>query len=143
MSSKDNYVIFNPEGGLGKIIASTAVVRNIRAAYPDHKIIVVTPWPEVYLNNPNVERVYRSGNTPYFYKDYIKGRQSIVLKGEPYFNTGHLYNKQQLVKSWCKLHNYLYLTYIISYLYVPENPYMLMKKFYRSRHSSYSSEYLD
>ena len=108
MSNKDNYVIFNPEGGLGKIIASTAVIRNIRATYPDHKIIIVTPWPEVYLNNPNVERVYRSGNTPYFYKDYIKGRESIVLKGEPYFNTGHLYNKQQLVKSWCELHNLKY-----------------------------------
>lgn len=108
MSSKDNYVIFNPEGGLGKIIASTAVVRNIKATYPDHKIIVVTPWPEVFLNNPNVERVYRSGNTPYFYKDYIRDRQSVVLKGEPYFNTGHLYNKQQLAKSWCELHNLKY-----------------------------------
>lgn len=108
MSKKDNYVIFNPEGGLGKIIASTAVVRNIKATYPDHKIIVVTPWPEVYLNNPNVERVFRSGNTPYFYKDYIKDRESIVLKGEPYFNTGHLYNKQQLIKSWCELHNLKY-----------------------------------
>lgn len=108
MSEKDNYVIFNPEGGLGKIIASTAVVRNIKATYPDHKIIVVTPWPEVYLNNPNVDRVFRSGNTPYFYKDYIKDRESIVLKGEPYFNTGHLYNKQQLVKSWCNLHDLEY-----------------------------------
>tara|TARA_R110001592_G_C13153812_1_gene748352 strand:- start:813 stop:1718 length:906 start_codon:yes stop_codon:yes gene_type:complete len=107
-TQKENYIIFNPEGGLGKIIASTAVVRNIRATYPDHKIIVVTPWPEVYLNNPNVERVFRSGNTPYFYKDYIKNRNSIVLKGEPYFNTGHLYNKQQLVKSWCKLHDLKY-----------------------------------
>lgn len=107
-AKKDNYIIFNPEGGLGKIIASTAVVRNIRVTYPDHKIIVVTPWPEVYLNNPNVERVFRSGNTPYFYKDYIKGRKSIVFKGEPYFNTGHLYNKQQLVKSWCELHNLNY-----------------------------------
>jgi uncharacterized phage-like protein YoqJ len=66
MAGKDNYIIFNPEGGLGKIIASTAVVRNIKATYPDHKIIIVTPWPEVFLNNPNVERVYRSGNTPLF-----------------------------------------------------------------------------
>ena len=26
---KDNYVIFNPEGGLGKIIASTALIKYI------------------------------------------------------------------------------------------------------------------
>ena len=102
---KNNFIIFNPEGGLGKIIASTAVVRNIKANYPDHKLIVVTPWPEVYLNNPHVWRVFRSGNNPYFYKDYIKDRESIVFKGEPYFNTGHLYNNQHLIKSWCELHN--------------------------------------
>jgi hypothetical protein len=108
MAKKDNYIIFNPEGGLGKIIASTAVVRAIKQQYIDHKIIVITPWPEVYLNNPNVFRVFRSGNTPYFYKDYIKDRASIVFKGEPYFNTGHLYNNQHLIKSWCETHNIEY-----------------------------------
>lgn len=108
MSKKDNYVIFNPEGGLGKIIASTAVVRSIKQQYPEHKLIVITPWPEVYLNNPNVYRVFRSGNTPYFYRDYIKDRSSIVFKGEPYFNTGHLYNNQHLIKSWCETHNINY-----------------------------------
>jgi hypothetical protein len=105
MPSKDNYVIFNPEGGLGKIIASTAVVRNIQQKYPEHKIIVLTPWGEVFLNNPRVHRVLQSGNTPYFYKDYLEGRDSIVLKGEPYFNTKHLYSKQHLIKSWCELYD--------------------------------------
>jgi hypothetical protein len=33
MAKKDNYIIFNPEGGLGKIIASTAVVRAIKQQY--------------------------------------------------------------------------------------------------------------
>ena len=103
--AKDNYVIFNPEGGLGKIIASTAVIRYIQKKYPDHKIIVMTPWAEVFLNNPRVYRVLKSGNTPYFYKDYLEGRESIVLKGEPYFNTQHLYSKQHLIKSWCELHD--------------------------------------
>lgn len=102
---KKEYLIFNPEGGLGKIIASTAVVRNIKATYPERKIVVVTPWPEVYLNNPDVYRVFRSGVIPYFYKDYIEGRETIVLKGEPYFNTGHIYNNQVLAESWCKTHN--------------------------------------
>ena len=105
MSKKDNYIIFNPEGGLGKIIASTAVVRNIQVKYPEHKIIVITPWAEVFLNNPRVHRVLQSGNTPYFYRDYLEGRESIVLKGEPYFCTDHLYSKQHLIKSWCELHN--------------------------------------
>ena len=105
MSKKDNYVIFNPEGGLGKIIASTAVVKAIKKKYPDHKIIVMSPWSEVFLNNPYVYRVFRAGQHPYFYKDYIEGRESIVLKGEPYFDTNHLYQKQHVVQSWCNLHD--------------------------------------
>lgn len=103
--SKTKYVVFNPEGGLGKIIASTIVARNIKKTYPDRKLIVVTPWPEVYLNNPNVYRVYRPGLTPYFYRDFIQDRDTIVLKGEPYFSTKHLYNQQHLVKTWCEFHN--------------------------------------
>lgn len=102
--SKAKYVIFNPEGGLGKIIASTIIVENIKKTYPDRKIIVVTPWPEVYLNNPNVFRVFRPGHTPYFYKDYIQDRDTIVLKGEPYFQTEHLYNRQHLTKTWSEFH---------------------------------------
>ena len=105
MSKKDNYVIFNPQGGLGKIIASTAVVKNIEKKYPDHKIIVLTPWPEVYLNNPRIHRVFKTGNTPYFYRDYLEDRESIVLQGEPYLNTNHLYGKNHLIQSWCELHN--------------------------------------
>ena len=65
----------------------------------------MTSWTEVFLNNPRVHRVFKSGNTPYFYRDYLEGRESIVLKGEPYFITDHLYSKQHLIKSWCELHN--------------------------------------
>ena len=103
--AKQNYVIFNPEGGLGKIIASTAIIKYIEKKYPDHKIIIVCPWAEVYLNNPRIERVFKSFNTPYFYKDYIQDRDSIVLKGEPYFQPKHMYQSQHLIKSWCDLFN--------------------------------------
>lgn len=103
--AKQKYVIFNPEGGLGKIIASTAVIKFIKQKYPEHKIVVITPWAEVFLNNPRVDRVLKSGMHPYFYKDYIEGRDSVVLKGEPYFNTKHLYSSQHLIKSWCELHD--------------------------------------
>jgi len=117
MSKKDNYVIFNPEGGLGKIIASTALIKFIQKKYPDHKIVVLTPWAEVFLNNPRIHRVFKSGNTPYFYRDYLEGRESIVLKGEPYFNTQHLYNKQHLIKSWCELHDLPFDGNVIPELY--------------------------
>lgn len=106
--SKDNYVVFNPEGGLGKIIASTAILKYIQKKYPEHKLIVVCPWAEVFLNNPRIHRVFKSFNTPYFYKDYILDRESIVLKGEPYFQPKHMYQSQHLVQSWCDLFNLEY-----------------------------------
>lgn len=100
----EKYIIFNPEGGLGKIIASTAVIKFIQQKYPEHKIVVVTPWPEVYANNPRIYRYFRSGNVPYFYRDYIQNKETIILKSEPYFHSGHLHNQMHIVHSWCELH---------------------------------------
>ena len=106
--AKENYIVFNPEGGLGKIIASTALIPFIIKKYPEHKLVVVSPWAEIFLNNPKIYRCYKSFNTPYFYKDYIEGRDSIVLKGEPYFQPKHMYQSQHLIKSWCDLHDLEY-----------------------------------
>ena len=99
----DKYSVFNPEGGLGKIVASTAIVTAIKKQYPDRKLIVVSPWPEPFINNPNVYRVYRSGNTPYFYRDYVQDKDTIFFKGEPYFSTGHILKQRHVVESWCEL----------------------------------------
>ena len=70
-SCADKYLIFHVEGGLGKNIASTAVVTHLKKKYPDRRIIVVSPYPEIFLNNKYIYRVYRFGATPYFYDDYI------------------------------------------------------------------------
>lgn len=98
-----SYSIFIPEGGLGKIIASTAVAENIKLAHPDRELIVVTPWPEVFLNNPHVSRLYRTGNTPYFYRDYILNKDSLIFKGEPYFITNHIHQRKHVIENWCEL----------------------------------------
>ena len=58
-SCADKYLIFHVEGGLGKNIASTAVVTHLKKKYNDRKIIVVASYPEVFLNNENIYRVYR------------------------------------------------------------------------------------
>lgn len=101
--SDEKYAVFNVEGGLGKIIASTAIAEIIKTNYPDRKLIVVTPWPEPYLNNPFVERVYRSGNHPYFYRDYILNKDTIIFKGEPYYTSDHIQKKKHIILSWCEL----------------------------------------
>jgi hypothetical protein len=96
----DKYVIVHFEGGLGKHVAGTAILEGVAKKYPDRKIILVCGYPEVFLWNPYCHRVYGLGNTPYFYYDYIKDKDSIILKAEPYSNTHHIHQRQHLIESW-------------------------------------------
>jgi hypothetical protein len=102
------YAIFHIDGGIGKHIAATAVARCIKNNHPDRELIVVCAWPEPFLNLDFVDRVYRTGNTPYFYQDYVINKDSILFKHEPYFTTDHMHAKMSLVENWCKLYNLEY-----------------------------------
>lgn len=95
------YVIFHIEGGVGKNIVASSVVKSIKSHYPDHNLIVVTGWPEVFVHNPNIFRVYKFGNIPYFYDDYIKDKNSVVLRMEPYHSEDLLYRRKSLSEIWC------------------------------------------
>lgn len=95
------YAIFHIEGGIGKNIVATSVVRAIKKTYPDREIIVVSPYPEIFLHNPNVYRVFRMGVCTYFYEDYILNKDTIVLKHEPYYSNEVLTKKCSLALAWC------------------------------------------
>lgn len=104
----EKYSIFHLEGGLGKHIAATAVAKCIKNNHPDRELIVVCAYPEVFLNLPFVDRVYRIGMTPYFYQDYIKEKDSMIFKHEPYFTNEHIHQQLPLVENWCKLYQLEY-----------------------------------
>ena len=104
----DKFTIFHIEGGLGKHVAATAVAECIKNNYPDRKLIVVCAYVEVFLNLKFIDRVYRIGMTPYFYNDYIDGKDSLIFKHEPYFTTEHIHKKMPLIENWCKLYNLNY-----------------------------------
>tara|TARA_R110000824_G_scaffold226520_4_gene414319 strand:- start:140 stop:1033 length:894 start_codon:yes stop_codon:yes gene_type:complete len=102
-SSKKKYFIWFIQGGLGKNVAATALVKSIKKSYPDRELIIVCSWPQVFLNNPNIDRVYNANNIPHFYEDYIEGKDIIVCNQEPYNQTGHVTKQQHVLKSWCEL----------------------------------------
>jgi len=102
------YSLFHIEGGLGKHIAATAVARAIKSNHPDRELIVVCAYPEIFLNLPFVSRVYRIGMTPYFYDDFINGKDTIIFKQEPYFTTDHIHKNLPLIETWCKVHGLKY-----------------------------------
>lgn len=106
--SQDKYVVFHVEGGLGKNVASTAVIKNIAEKHKDRKLIVMASFPEIFLNNPYVHRVYRLGMTPYFWEDYINGKDTIIMRREPYFETSHMMQQSPLHETWHKMYDLPY-----------------------------------
>lgn len=101
MSKK--IAVFHIEGGIGKHIAATAVIECFKNKYPEKEVIVVCAWPEVFLNNKFVSRVYKIGNAPHFYKDFIFNKDVEIFAHEPYKTTSHVTKKLHLIKSWCQM----------------------------------------
>ena len=101
--STEKYFVWQIQGGLGKNVAATSLLKSIKETYPDRKLIVVCSWPQIFLNNPHIDRVYTLGNHPYFYEDYIENKDVIVCNQEPYNQTGHITKKQHVLQSWCEL----------------------------------------
>lgn len=101
----DKYAIFHIEGGCGKNIVATSVCKSIKAAYPEHKLIVTTAYPEVFIHNPFIYRVYKFGYLPYFYEDYIHNKDSKIFRTEPYHSEDFLYRRKSLAEIWCNILN--------------------------------------
>ena len=101
----EKYFIWHIQGGLGKNIAATSLIKSLKETYSDRKLILVVSYPEVFLNNPYIDRVYHLNHTPYFYEDYIEGKDIIISKHEPYHETGHINKTKHLLENWCNLLN--------------------------------------
>ena len=86
----DKTIIFHVEGGIGKNIMATAVAAAIKKKHPDRDIITIGSWPAIWFNNPNVERFYQLGNTPYIFEDYIRDKDTLIMKQEPYHHHGYI-----------------------------------------------------
>ena len=97
------YVIWHVQGGLGKNIAASSLTKDIKEKYKDREFILVCSFPEVFLNDPNIDKVYQMGNHPYFYENYIENKDVIIFKHEPYDQTGHITRKKHLIENWCDL----------------------------------------
>ena len=99
----ESYLVWHIEGGLGKNIAATSLIESLHDRYPDRKIIIVASYPDVFLNHRLIYRVYRIGNTQYFYDDYIKNKDTLVFRHEAYYESNHISKRKHIIDSWCKL----------------------------------------
>lgn len=97
------YSIFHIEGGIGKNILATAVVSSMKSHDPERNIIVVSAWPQVWFNNPNVYQIYPMGQSPNFYKNFIKDKDTKIFRIDPYHTEDYILNKKHLIDIWCDL----------------------------------------
>lgn len=101
-------IIFQIEGGLGKSIMATAIVKVIKKHYKDSNLIVVTAYPDVFLNNPYVNECFKIEQIGGFYLKYIKGQECKIFVEDPYRNSLFLTEKEHLLQTWCKIYGLSY-----------------------------------
>lgn len=99
------YLVFEVLGGAGKNVMATALLQPLKNKYPDRDIIIVASWPEIFLYHSVPESIYRYGLTPNFYHNYIEGKDTIVLKHDPYSHTDYITGKTHLISSWMDMYN--------------------------------------
>lgn len=101
-------IIFQIDGGLGKCIMATALCETIKRHHPEARLIVVSGYPDVFLNNPWVDRTYAFGQQQYFYEEFIFNQEVKVHAHNPYLETAHIQRSEHLLKTWAKMFGYQY-----------------------------------
>jgi hypothetical protein len=94
-------ICFVSEGGIGKEIASSAVIRAIKKHNQEKDVLVMSGFNELFLYNPSVKKTFHFNNPLYFYEDYVNEKM-LFLKAEPYLTYDYINKKSHLVESWCK-----------------------------------------
>lgn len=97
-------VIFHIDGGLGKHIMATALLKVIKKHHPKDKVHVVCAYPDVFKHNPLVEKVHQNGNHGSFYQTYIKGREKStkIYYSDPYTHSDFILEQDHLFNIWAK-----------------------------------------
>lgn len=108
IKTDDKYLIMWSEGGHGKQLMATAVIRAMKKKYPDRKIIWVTPWDGPAFYNPNIYRFYNLGEIKYFFDDYINMKDVKIFRQESYHTEDHILQRKHLTKTWCDMYNIPY-----------------------------------
>jgi ADP-heptose:LPS heptosyltransferase len=98
-----NTVIFQCDGGLGKSIMATAILKVIKKQYKKANIIVVTSFPDVFIGNPNVNKVLHQQQAVGFYKNYIHNKDTKVFITDPYSASDFITESNHLLKIWCDI----------------------------------------
>jgi len=103
-----NTIIFQCDGGLGKSIMATAILKVIKKEYKKANIIVITGYPDVFIGNPNVNKVLHQQQVVGLYKSYIQNKDTKVFITDPYSTSDFITESNHLLKIWCDVYGLTY-----------------------------------
>jgi hypothetical protein len=103
-----NTIIFSIDGGLGKNVMATAVLKAIKKQYQKANIIVVTGYPDVFIANPNVNKVIQGGQQFGIYSKYIENKDAKVFVADPYHTSDYITESKHLLEIWCEMYGVKY-----------------------------------
>ena len=86
-------IIFSIDGGIGKSVIATAVLKAMRKKYDKAYIIVVTAYPDVFINNPNANKVLNFNQLNGIYSNYIMDKDCKVFMADPYTSSDFITEK--------------------------------------------------
>ncbi len=96
-------VIFSVDGGLGKSVMATAVLKAIKRQYSKANIVVSTAYPDVFINNPNVNKIITQANSSGIYKNLIQNKDAKVFISDPYSTSDYITESKHLIQIWCEM----------------------------------------
>lgn len=96
-------ILFDISGGLGKNVLATAVLSAIKKYYKKSNLMVLTSYPDVFINNPNVDRVMLHGSVTNLYRDFIENKEVKVFVVDPYSASDYITESKHLIEIWCNL----------------------------------------
>ena len=96
-------IVFSVDGGLGKSIMATAVLKAIKKQYKKANILVSTAYPDVFINNPNVNKIITHANNSGIYRDYVQNKEAKVFIGDPYSTSDYITESKHLIQIWCEM----------------------------------------
>lgn len=82
---------------------ATAVCHGLKKKFPDSNLIVISGYPEVFINNKHVHRSLSFNNLNYFYEEYIENKDIGVFAHDPYLETSHIASEKHCIETWFNL----------------------------------------
>ena len=94
--------IIYADGGIGRVLCLTPAIRTLKNREPDDRIVVVTGWPDVFVNNRDVSKIYPFSHH-YMWDDVV--RHGILYNPEPYQDYRYYTQQHHIIQSFDYLIN--------------------------------------